>query len=147
MCMEGKGKKQEWIARESELQAQQQPQLIFSQGNLELKNVLQHFPYLVQKGLAIMVVQLLCRVQLLRPHGLQTARFLCPWDSSGKSTGVGCHFLLQGIFPIQESNLGLLHCRQILYRLSQREAHQSVIGYGCPKKDHDFGQDDFLWLR
>ena len=34
------------------------------------------------------------------------------------STGVGCHFLLQGIFPSQESSLGLLHCRQILYWLS-----------------------------
>ena len=32
--------------------------------------------------------------------------------------GVGCHFLLQEIFPTQESNLGLLHCRQILYQLS-----------------------------
>jgi len=33
---------------------------------------------------------------------------LCPWDSPGKNTGVGCHFLLQGIFPTQGSNLGLL---------------------------------------
>ena len=39
-------------------------------------------------------------------------------DSLGKNTGVSCHFLLQGLFPTQESNLGLLHCRQILYRLS-----------------------------
>ena len=36
----------------------------------------------------------------------------------GKSTGVGCHFLLQGILSTQKLNLGLLHCRQILYRLS-----------------------------
>ena len=40
---------------------------------------------------------------------------LCPWDSPGKNTGVGCHFLLQGIFPTQGLNPGLLHCRQILY--------------------------------
>ena len=39
----------------------------------------------------------------------------CPWDSPGKDTGVGCHFLLQGIFPTQELNPGLLHCRQILH--------------------------------
>ena len=39
-------------------------------------------------------------------------------DSLGKNTGVGCQFLLQGIFLTQESNLGLLHCRQILYQLS-----------------------------
>ena len=35
-----------------------------------------------------------------------------------KYTGVGCHALLQGIFPTQESNPGLPHCRQILYCLS-----------------------------
>ena len=51
-------------------------------------------------------------------HGLWPARLLCPWDSPGKNTGVGCQFLPQGIFPTQGSNLGLLHCRQILYRLS-----------------------------
>ena len=52
-------------------------------------------------------------------------RLLCPWDFSGKNTRVGCHFLLQGIFPSQGSNQGLLcllHCRQILYPLSLREA-------------------------
>ena len=32
----------------------------------------------------------------LQPHGLQTARLLCPWDSPGKNIGVGCHFLLTG---------------------------------------------------
>ena len=37
----------------------------------------------------------------LRPFGLQPARLLCPWDSPGKNTGVGCHALLQGIFPTQ----------------------------------------------
>ena len=36
-------------------------------------------------------------------------------DSPDKNTGVGCHALLQGIFPTQGSNLGLPHCRQILY--------------------------------
>ena len=54
----------------------------------------------------------------LRPHGLQPTRLLCLWDFPGKDTGVGCHFLLQGIFPTQGSNLGPLHCRQILYWLS-----------------------------
>ena len=42
-------------------------------------------------------------------------------DSPGKNTGVGCHALLQEIFPTQGLNLGLLHCRQILYCLSYRE--------------------------
>ena len=47
-------------------------------------------------------------------------------DSPGKNTGVGCHFLLQGIFLIQESNPSLLHCRQILYHLSYREVPDSL---------------------
>ena len=42
----------------------------------------------------------------LRPPGLQPARLLCPWDSPGKNTGVGCHVLLQGIFPTQGWNPG-----------------------------------------
>ena len=41
-------------------------------------------------------------------------------DSPGKNTGVGCHALLQGIFPTQGSDPGLLLCRRILYRLSQQ---------------------------
>ena len=45
----------------------------------------------------------------VRPRGLQPARLLCPWDSPGMSTGVGCHFLLQGIFPIQGWNPHFLH--------------------------------------
>ena len=39
------------------------------------------------------------------------ARLLCPWNSLGKNPVVGCHALLQGIFPTQGSNLGLPHCR------------------------------------
>ena len=46
-------------------------------------------------------------------------------DSPGKNTGVGCHALLQGVFPPQGLNPGLPHCRQIIYQLS----HQ-----GNPKK-------------
>ena len=53
----------------------------------------------------------------LQPHGLQPARLLCPWDSPGKNTGVGIHSFLLEIFPTQGLNLGLLHCRQILYHL------------------------------
>ena len=57
----------------------------------------------------------------LQPRGLQPARLLCPWDSPGKSTGAGCHFLLWGIFLTQELNPCLLHCREILYLLSHQE--------------------------
>ena len=56
----------------------------------------------------------------LWPHGLQPARLLCLWNSLDKNTGVGCHSFLQGIFPTQGSNLGLLHCSQVLYHLSHQ---------------------------
>ena len=42
----------------------------------------------------------------------------CPWNSPDKNTGVDCHSLLQRNFATQGLNPGLLHCRQILYRLS-----------------------------
>ena len=51
----------------------------------------------------------------LRPHGLYR-----PWNSPGQNTRVGSLSLLQGIFPTQGSNPGLLHCRWILYQLSHR---------------------------
>ena len=51
--------------------------------------------------------------------------------SSGKNTGEGCHFLLQGIFRTQGLNLGVPHCRRILYRLSQplaARSHSHLMG-------------------
>ena len=56
----------------------------------------------------------------LRPHGLYS-----PWNSPGQNTGVGSLTLLQGIFPTQESNWGLLYRRRILYQLS-------YVGSLCP---------------
>ena len=49
----------------------------------------------------------------LQPQGLYS-----PWNSPGQNIGVGSLSLLQGVFPTQESNQGLLHGRQILYQLS-----------------------------
>ena len=46
--------------------------------------------------------------------------------SKDKNTGVGCHFLLQGIFPTQGLNLGFPHCRQILYHLSHQGSLSEV---------------------
>ena len=51
----------------------------------------------------------------LRPHGLYS-----PWNSPGQNTGVGSLSLLQGIFPTQGWNPGVLHCGQILYQLSHK---------------------------
>ena len=56
---------------------------------------------------------------LCDPMDYSPPGFSVPWDSPGKNTGVGCRFLLQGIFLTQESNLGLLQCRQI-HSLSHR---------------------------
>ena len=52
-------------------------------------------------------------------------------DSPGKNTGVGCHALLQGIFPTQGSNPGLPHCRQILYQLEPpgKPKNTGVVAY------------------
>ena len=62
-----------------------------------------------------------------QPHGLWPARLLCPWNPSGKNTGVGSQSLLQGIFLIQGLNPGLPHCRQILYHLSHQGSPFRVI--------------------
>ena len=54
----------------------------------------------------------------MTPWTVARARLLCPWNSPGQNTGVGCHFLLQRVFLTQGSNPGLECCKQILYHLS-----------------------------
>ena len=77
---------------------------------------------------------------LLRPHRLWRNRLLYPWDFSGKNTGVGCHFLLQGIFQTQGMNLHLLHGhtdslpQNHLSMGSQRVAHDLVTEW--QKRQH-----------
>ena len=68
----------------------------------------------------------------------------CSWNSPGKNTGVGCHALLHGIFPIQGSNPGLpnCHCQRIswiLYHLSHqgsplgtRASYLTFLGFCFP---------------
>jgi len=56
-----------------------------------------------------------------------STRLLCPWDSPDKNTGVGCHALLQGIFPTQRSNLCLL------YLLSWQVDSLPLVPLGSPK--------------
>ena len=66
----------------------------------------------------------------LRPYGLQPTRVLCPWDSPGKNTGVGCHAPLQGIFLTQESNpclLCLQHWQPGSLTLSHQESPYTHI--------------------
>ena len=64
----------------------------------------------------------------LWPHGLKSARLLCPWNFPGRNTGVDCHFLLQGSFPTQDrtcvycSSWVSCFARWILYHSATWEA-------------------------
>ena len=63
----------------------------------------------------------------LYPTLCDPSRFLCPCNSLNKNTGVGYHALLQGIFPTQVSNPGLLHCMWTLYHLSHRGSPKEPV--------------------
>ena len=63
------------------------------------------------------------KVALCDPHGLYG-----PWNSPDKNNGTGSRFLLQGIFPTQGLNPGLLHCWQILYQLSHQGSPGEIKG-------------------
>ena len=52
-----------------------------------------------------------------------------PWNSTRKNAEVGCHSLLQGFFPTQGSNLGLLHCRQILHKCQGSFRERGAMEY------------------
>ena len=60
-----------------------------------------------------------------------------PWNSSGQNTGEGSLSLLQGIFPTQGSNPGLLHCRWLLYQLSYK---------GSPNVSKLLNNHTMLWV-
>ena len=85
-------------------------------------------------------VCVLCSVvsDSLWPHGLQPTRLLCPWNVPGKNTGVGCHFLLQGIFEIQGSYLRFLYWQADSLPLS----HVGSIQKAKCQKTNAFG----LWF-
>ena len=70
---------------------------------------------------------------------MKPIRFLCPWDFPGKNIGVGCHFLLQEIFPTQGSNPGLSSCRQMLYRLNHQGSQKEMKGAVNWSKDEREG--------
>ena len=59
-------------------------------------------------------------LSLVYPNGLLPIRLICPWDFPGKNTGVGCHFLLQGIFPTKGWNNYLLHWQAVSLPQSQQ---------------------------
>ena len=63
------------------------------------------------------MIQSQSHVRIFVTPELQPTRLLSPWNFPGKNIGMGCHLHLQGIFSTQRLNLGLLHCRQIIYQL------------------------------
>ena len=67
----------------------------------------------------------------LWPHGVEPARRLCPWNFPGKNTVVGCHFLLQGIFPTQGLNPCLPRWRGDSLLLSHWGSPHSMYTYTC----------------
>ena len=74
----------------------------------------------VTKNIMKMKVKSLSRVRLFATPWTVAYQAPGPWDFPDKNTGELGHFLLQGIFPTQGSNPGLLHCRQMLYPLSHQ---------------------------
>ena len=87
---------------------------------LELQKILQNHSKLLVSDVNVLCIMHPCSVvsNSLWAHGLKSIRLLCPWDSPGKNIGVGCHLLLQGIFPTQDwTHVFCVFCigRQILY--------------------------------
>ena len=83
---------------------------------------------------------------LCDPMECSLTRFLHPWDFPGKNTGVGCHFLLQEIFPTQGLKPGLPHCRQTLYCLShQGSPPQSKYSWSLNKMDLYCLESSYMW--
>ena len=72
-----------------------------------------------------------------------------PSEPPGKSknTGVGSLSLLQGIFQTQESNQGLLHCRQILYQLSHQESPRTDRTWRLTERGEELGSHFLLLTR
>ena len=90
-------------------------------------------------------VKSLSHVRLFGTHGLQPTRLLHPWDFPGKNTGVGCHFLLQEIFPTQGLNPSLPHCRLTLYLLSHQGSPE-FLNYWWYSQIYSFYAFEFVFL-
>ena len=83
----------------------------------------------------------------LRPYGLWPTRLLCPWDSQGKNTGVGCHALLHRLFPTQETELTSLTSPALaggFFTTSTTCKVYSIVNYG-PNTSQALGI--WQWIR
>ena len=74
----------------------------------------------IQRALHSRVLSHFSHVQLFVTLWTVACQAPLPWDSPGRNIGVGGHALLQGIFPTQGLNPGLLYCRWIVYQLSHQ---------------------------
>ena len=90
----------------------------------ELRKQQSGFGIIVNKAKGNMLVTQLCPTLRDLMDGV-----LCPWDFPGKNTGVGCHSFLQGIFPTQGPNPGILHCRHTLLVWATRAAHSKPVSF------------------
>ena len=102
---------------------------LVSQSCLTLCNPIDYNPpgSSVNEDLLIFTCAVLCLVTQLFPSLCNPLDSSVHGDSPGKNTGVGCHRLLQGIFPTQVSNPGFLHFRRILYQLSDKGSPNSEL--------------------
>ena len=73
------------------------------------------------------------------PHALQPTGLLCPWNFSGKITGAGCYFLLQGIFLSQGSN------QHLLCLLHWQEGSLPLVPPGKPFSYQQSGQNNGVY--
>ena len=82
--------------------------------------------------LLLMLSRVSC-VDSVRPHRRQPTRLLCPWDSPGKNTGVGCHLLLQCMKVKSESEVA-----QLCPTLSTpwTAAHQAPLSIGFSRQEY-----------
>ena len=97
---------------------------------------------LAQANLLLLVKSYLVMSNSVQPQGLYS-----PWNSPGQNTGMGSHSLLQGTFPTQGSNPGLLHYRQILYQLSHKGSpHFTYKGAVMEDQGPRLSSSSFLYL-
>ena len=126
-----------WIYQEGALS---EPPLHKKKGSLPSDSALTFCILHFTSGFLIFLVYVLCLVvqscpTLCDPMNCSLPAFSVGGDSPGKNTGVGCHALLQGIFPTQRLNPGLPHCRQILYHLSH-QGNPSYYKYHFYNHEH-----------
>ena len=99
-----------WVLSRIPPDAPHHPNIVVSQSGLD-----QYLGFILIRCVSVFAESLTVMSDSLQPYGLQPASLLCPWDSPGKNTGVGCHALLQGIFPTQGSNTHLLRLLHLLH--------------------------------